>query len=145
MNTEILKKLETIAQERTIPFCMSCYIKAPEGKCPCCHTDDLARWMDGVGLDWSLDFAIQYILQEELTPIDLDELFEDSLRSCYPETTQVGWMNLDTIEVMKSLDPISFRIARDEYFDELESNNEIIYIENETNFYWICDLESLGG
>lgn len=143
MNTEILKKLETIAEERTIPFCMSCYVKAPEGKCPSCHTDDLARWMNGVGLDWSLDFAIQHILKEELTPIDLDGVFEDSLSSCYPEITQVGWMNLDTIEVMKSQDPISFRIARDEYFDSLEANGEIFSLDNGLSYYWKYDLESI--
>ena len=143
MNTEILKKLETIAEDRTIPFCMSCYVKAPKGKCPSCHSDDLARWMDGVGLDWSLDFAIKHILQEELTPIDLDEVFEDSLRSCYPETTEVGWMTLDTIEVMKFQDPISFRITRDEYFDELESDGEIISFDNGSSYYWKYDLEAL--
>lgn len=64
MKSEILKKLESLALERTILFCMSCYIKAPIGVCPCCHSDDLGRWMDGVGLDWSLNFAIEYILQE---------------------------------------------------------------------------------
>ncbi len=143
MNTEILKKLEAIAEDRTIPFCMSCYVKALKGKCPSCHSDDLARWMDGVGLDWSLDFAIKYILQEELTPIYLDQVYEDSLRSCYPETIEVGWMSLDTIEVMKSQDPISFRIARDEYFDELESDGEILSFDNGSSYYWKHDLEAL--
>ena len=143
MKTEIMKKLEKMAEDRTIPFCMSCYIKASKGVCPCCHSDDLARWMEGVGLDWGVDFAIKYILEEELTPIDLDEVFEDSLRSCYPETTQVGWMNLDTIEVMKSQDPISFRIARDEYFDELESDGEIISFDNGSSYYWKYDLEAI--
>ena len=143
MKTEIMKKLEKIAEERTIPFCMSCYIKAPKGICPCCHSDDLARWMDGVGLDWGLDFAIKYIFEEELTPIDLDEVFEDSLRSCYPETTQVGWMNLDTIEVMKSQDPTSFRIARDDYIDSLVSDEQLVSFDKGSTYHWVHDLEQL--
>lgn len=145
MKTEILKKLEKIAEDRTVPFCMSCYIKAPQGVCTCCHSDDLGRLLDGVGLDWGLDFAIMYILEEKLTPIDLDEVFEDSLRSCYPETTQVGWMSFDTIEIMKSQDPISWRIARDEYIDGLESDEQIISFDNGSTYYWKHDLESLRG
>lgn len=143
MKTEILKKLENIALERTIPFCMSCYIKAPQGICPSCHSDDLAKWMDGVGLDWNLNFAIEHILQEELTPVNLDEVFEDMIRSCYPEETVVGWMKSDTVDLMKSQDPISWNIARDEYIDGLESDDKIISFDNSSTYYWKYDLESL--
>lgn len=144
MKTEILNKLKTMAKDRTIPFCMSCYVKAPKGICPCCHTDDLARWMDGVGLDWNLDFAIQYIIQEEFTPIDLDEVFEDLMLTCYPKKTQVGWMSFDTIDLMKSQDPISWRIARDEYFYGLETDGEIVTFDNDSIYYWKNDVESLS-
>lgn len=143
MKTEIMKKLKKMAEDRTIPFCMSCYVKAPKGVCPFCHSNDLAKWMDGVGLDWGLDFAIKHILEEELTPIDMDEVFEDFLRSCYPETTEVGWMNFDTIEVMKSQDLTSFRIARVEYIDSLEADGEIITFDNGSSYYWGYDFEAL--
>lgn len=143
MKSEILKKLEKLAQERTIPFCMSCYIKAPKGVCPCCHSDDLGRWMDGVGLDWSLNFAVEYILQEKCTPVDTEQSFEDMIRSCYSEETVVGWMKFDTCDLMKSQDPISWRIARDEYIDDLESEEEIMSFDNGSTYYWTYDLEGL--
>lgn len=143
MRTEILKKLENIALERTIPFCMSCYIKAPQGVCPSCRSDDLARWMDGVGLDWDLNFAIEYILQEELNAIDTEEIFEEMIRSCYPEETVVGWMKFDTCDLMKTQDPISWRIARDEYIDELESEGETMSFDNGETYYRASDLEVL--
>lgn len=143
MKTEILKRLEEIAEDRTIPFCMSCHIKAPKGICPSCHSDDLARWMDGVGLDWNLEFAIEYILQEELTAIDTEEVFEDMIRSCYSEETVVGWMKFDTCDLMKSQDPISWRIARDEYIEELESEDEIMSFDNGSTYYWLRDLQNL--
>ena len=143
MKTEILKKLENTAQERTIPFCMSCYLKAPQGVCPSCHSDDLAKWMDGVGLDWNLNFAIEYILQEELTPVNVEEAFEDMIRSCYPEETIVGWMKFDTCDLMKSQDPISWKIAREEYIDELESEEEIMSFDNGSIYYRTSDLEEL--
>lgn len=143
MKTEILKRLESIAEDRTVPFCMSCYIKVPEGVCPSCHSDDLAKWMDGVGLDWNLNFAIEHILQEELTPVDINEAFEEMIRSCYPEETVVGWMKIDTVDLMKSQDSISWRIARDEYIHELESDEEIMSLYCGSDYYWKHDIESL--
>lgn len=142
MRTEILKKLETIAEDRTVSFCMGCYIKAPQGTCPSCLSDDLAKWMDGVGLDWSLSFAIDYILQEELTSIDTEEIFEEMIRSCYPEETIVGWMKFDTCDLMKSQDPISWRIACDEYIEEMELEGEIISFDNGSTYYWTHELEA---
>src|SRR5690606_34207885 len=97
MKTEIQQKLEKLAFARTTPFCYGCYVKAPKGVCPECHSDDLCRHMDGVGCDWGTDWVIKHILEEELTPVDADETFEDSIRSCYPEETQVGWMTFDTV------------------------------------------------
>ena len=144
MKTEIQEKLEKLAHSRTIPFCMGCYIKSPQGICPSCHSDDLARWMDGVGLDWNLTFAIEHILQEALIPVDQDEAFEDSIRGCYPETIQVGWMTFDTCDLMKSQDPISWKIARDEYIDGLESDDEIMSFDNGMTYFWVHDLELLS-
>lgn len=44
------------------------------------------------------------ILESELTTVDLDEEFEEYVRQCYPESIQVGWMNLDTVSVTVSTD-----------------------------------------
>lgn len=43
MKTEIQEKLEQLAYNRTTPFCYGCYVKAPKGVCPHCHSDDLMR------------------------------------------------------------------------------------------------------
>ena len=143
MKTEIQQKLEKLALDRTTPFCYGCYVKAPKGVCPECHSDDLCRHMDGIGCDWGTDWVIKHILEEELTPVDTDEAFEDSIRSCYPEETQVGWMTFNTVELMKSQDPVSWQLARDEYIDSLESDDQIVSFDNGSNYYWVHDLESL--
>lgn len=143
MKTEIQQKLEQLAMNRTTPFCYGCYIKAPKGVCPECHSDDLMRHLDGVGCDWSINFAIEHILQEELTAIDTEAVFEEMIRSCYPEETTVGWMKFDTCDLMKSQDPISWRIARDEHIDELESDEQIISFDHGSTYYWAHDLENL--
>jgi len=143
MKTEIQQKLEQLAINSTTPFCYSCYIKAPNGVCPECHSDDLMRHLDCVGVEWGTSWVIQHILENELTPVNADEIFEESIRQCYPEETTVGWMTFDTVELMKSQDPISWKIARDEYIDELASDDQIISFDNCSTYYWARDLENL--
>ena len=143
MKTEILAKLEQLAFDRTTPFCYGCYIKAPKGVCPQCHSDDLMRHLEGVGVEWGTDWVIKQILSEEVTSVDTDEAFEESIRGCYPEETVVGWLKLDTVEILKSQDPISWRIARDEYVDSLEQDEEVISFDGGSNYYWKHDLETL--
>lgn len=143
MKSEIQQKLEQLAHERTTPFCYGCYIKAPKGVCPQCHSDDLMRHLDGVGVEWGNDWVIKHILQEELTSVDTDEAFEESVRQCYPEEVVVGWITVDTVEVLKSQDPTSWRIARDEYIDSLEQDEELISFDAGANYYWKHDLENL--
>jgi len=74
MKTEIQQKLEKLALDRTTPFCYGCYVKAPKGVCPECHSDDLCRHMDGIGCDWGTDWVIKHILEEELQEIHLGTL-----------------------------------------------------------------------
>lgn len=82
-------------------------------------------------------------MQEELTSINTEETFEEMIRSCYSEETTVGWMKFETVELMKSQDPIAWRIARDEYIDSLVEDEQIMTFDNGENYYWVYDLESL--
>lgn len=145
MKTEIQQKLEQLAYERTTPFCYGCYIKAPKGVCPQCHSDDLMRHLEGVGVEWGNDWVIKHILQEELTSVDIDEAFEESVRQCYPEEVTVGWITVDTVEVLKSQDPTSWRIARDEWISIEEEEGNILSFDNGETYYHLHDLESLLG
>lgn len=62
------------------------------------------------------------------------------LRECYPETTQVGFLNLDTVTVMKDQDPIAFNIAEGEYIDSLLQDEQIVTFDNGGNYYRLNDL-----
>ncbi|MFN9069079.1 MAG: hypothetical protein ACK5V3_17785, partial [Bdellovibrionales bacterium] len=95
------------------------------------------------GVEWGTSWVIKHILEDELTAVDADEVFEESMRQCYPEETTVGWMSFDTVDLMKSQDPISWRIVRDEYIDSLEQDEEIVSFDNGSAYYWAHDLESL--
>lgn len=143
MKNEIQEKLEQLAFDRTTPFCYGCYIKAPKSVCPHCHSDDLMRHLEGVGVEWGTSWVIKHILETELTPVDSDEIFEESVRQCYPEEVTVGWITVDTIETLKSQDPTSWRIARDEYIDSLEQDEELVSFDGGSNYYWIRDIEDI--
>jgi hypothetical protein len=143
MKTEIQQKLEQLAYKRTTPFCYGCYIKAPTGVCPKCQSDDLMRELAGVGVEYGLDWIIKHILETELTPVNTEEAFEESVRQCYPEIVQVGWMNLDTVDIMKSQDPISWRIAQTEWESQEEEAEQIISLDNGSSYYRVHDIETL--
>ena len=83
------------------------------------------------------------LLQEELTVVDIDKAFEESARQCYPEDVTVGWITVDTVEVLKSQDPTSWRIARDEWISTEEEEGNILSFDNGETYYHLHDLESL--
>ena len=143
MKKEIQQKLEELAYKKTNAFCYGCYIKAPNGTCPKCHSDDLMRELEGVGVEYGVDWVVQHILESELTQIDTEAEFEESIRQCYPETIQVGWMKLDTVQVMKDQDPISWKIARDEWETNESEEGLIMSFDNESTFYRTSDIETL--
>jgi hypothetical protein len=141
MNVEEIKnKLTEIAFEHTTPFCYSCYQDCPTGRCQDCGSDDLMRHLKGVGVEFGTDWVVENILETNLTPFDLEEAFEDHIKGCYPESIKVGWMELDTVQVMKEMDPVSWKITQDEYESELEENHEILSFDNGKTYYQIVNI-----
>ena len=143
MESEIYKQLEALAYKRTNPFCYGCYIETPTGCCHNCGSDDLMRLMPGVGCEYGVDWVIQEILRQELEPVDLEEAFEQSVRECYPEETQVGWMTFDTVTLMKENDPVGWRCALSDYESQEESEGNILSFGGGSNYYFKQDLENL--
>jgi hypothetical protein len=142
--TEIEEKLEQLAFDRTIPFCYHCYAHAPSGRCNKCLSDDLMRSLAGVGVEYGTDWVIKHILQEELTPVDLEESFEDFMRECYPEGTDIGFLkNYDTVSAIKELDPIAWRCAQSEWESSEEEEGIIISFGGGSIYYRTSDIVDL--
>jgi hypothetical protein len=101
------------------------------------------RLLPGEGCEYGTEWVIESILAGELTPVDTDEAFEESVSQCYPETTQVGWMTLDTVQILKEMDPISWDCAKSEWesFEEQEGN--LVTVDNGATYYWLHDVEIL--
>lgn len=143
MNTEIYQKLTELALQRSKPFCYHCYKVAPTGICKICQSDDLMRLVDGVGCEYGIDWVINHILETELEPVDLEETFEQYVRECYPETTKVGWMEFDTVDLMKENDPVGWRCALADWESQEADEGNIVTFDNGSTYYWVKDLDHL--
>lgn len=143
MKTEIQKKLEQLAFDRTTPFCYGCYAKAPSGVCTSCGSDDLMRHFEGVGVEYGTAWVIEHILREELTPVDLDAEFEASMEGCYEDETQVGFIKVSTLWAIQQLDPTAWDMAKNEWIDAQAEDEEMLSFDNGNTFYRTSDIESL--
>ncbi|MBX2995344.1 MAG: hypothetical protein KF681_10985 [Bdellovibrionaceae bacterium] len=141
MKEQIQQKLEQIALNRSIPFCYGCSKEAPTGCCESCGSDDLMRFLPEVGCEYGTDWVIKHILETELEAINLEEVFEESIRQCYPAETTVGWMTFDTVALMKENDPVSWRCALGDYESAEESEGNIISFDNGSTYFNIQTLE----
>ena len=142
ISDELKERLDALAFEETTPWCSSCNVPAPEGRCRRCGSDDLMRYLKGEGADWGVDWVIPILLQH-LSPIDTEEAFADSVRETYGETAQVGWIEVDTVDTIKAMDSISFEIAESEWLDSLTQDEQAMSPDNGGTWYWVHDVEAL--
>lgn len=143
MNTEILNQLTKLALQKSKPFCYSCYHEVTNEFCDTCGSDDHMNLLPGHGCEYGTMWIIQAILEEELNSVNLEEEFENFMHEVYPETTQVAWMNLDTIQVAKEIDPIAWDIAQSEWVDEECSQEDLLTFDNGSTYFRRYDIESL--
>ncbi|HEY8269551.1 MAG TPA: hypothetical protein VIG33_01575 [Pseudobdellovibrionaceae bacterium] len=100
------------------------------------------RLFQGSGCEYGIDWIIKelLLLQENLETVDLDEAFENFVRESYLEETTVGWMTLDTVSVMKEMDPVSWSCAQSDWESQL-ADEDLISFDNGFTYYWRSDLE----
>lgn len=139
---EITARLERLAFKKTNAFCYSCFRTAPTGCCEVCGSDDLMRELPGEGVEYGVDWVIRSLLRENLTPVDTAEAFEQSVSDCYPETVKVGWLELDTVSVLKEMDPVSWEMAEGEWIDHELSDERLMTFDNGGTYYWTHEVEA---
>ena len=137
LGTNEYEELEQIAYKKSKAFCYSCGIEVKKKHCPSCGSDDSARLLESVGLDFGISWIIEHLISENCSPVD-PEFADQSLRDCYPETVKLGWIEVDPIDAIKKLYPLDYRLAVDEYTDSLKADNEIVEVGN--NDYWKDDI-----
>lgn len=139
----IYNQLTTLAFQVSKPFCYLCYREVKISHCPKCGTDEFMRLMEGIGVEYGTEWVIEEILKEHLKPVNREETFEFMIEDCYPTETKVGWLDLNTVDVLKTMDEVSWDIAKDEYISSLEEDEEIVSFDNGSSYYWTSDIEEL--
>ena len=138
---ELKSRLEKLAYQKTKPFCYSCYKIAPSGTCKFCGSDDLMRHLDGVGVEYGIDWVIKSLIEENITSVDTEEEFKNSISECYPEEVKIGWITVDVASTIKELDPNSWRIAESEWIDSEVEDENLVTFDNGSTHYRVSDIE----
>ncbi len=89
-----------------------------------------------------MDWVIESLVRENLTPINEEEAFEESVRGCYEETVKIGWIEYDTVSALKELDPVSWQLAQSEHIDNELSEGNIMTFDNGSTYYTASDVEN---
>lgn len=137
VNDNLRERLETIAFSQTDNFCYGCYRVVEGDFCPSCHSDDFMRHLDGVGVEYGIDWVIEALIKEHCEPVDAEGEFEEMLNECY-ETVKVGCCEWEAGYVMKELDPVAFRCGVSDY---LADSDEFAEVDGE--YYRVSDIEAM--
>ena len=143
-NHELLAKLHEHALRISKPFCYSCYELAPSGRCVKCGSDDLMRHVDGVGVEYGVEWIVKDLL-ESLTPVDTDEMYDCWLRDCYSETVNVCGFEMDPVQILRELDPVAYRCGKSDWEADFADNDELYFTIDGTTYYEVSDIEKLIG
>lgn len=138
---ELTKRLEAVAWKKSKPFCYGCYKEAPTGRCVSCSSDDLMRLVDGVGVEYGIDWVVKHLVHENVEPADTASAFEESVRGCYPEEVKIGWLTYDTVLAIKDLDPVSWEMAEGEWIDQEVNEENLVTFDNGATHFWKHDIE----
>ena len=139
----IYNQLTALAFQVSKPFCYLCYREIKTSHCPKCGTDEFMRIMDGVGCEYGTEWVIEEILRQHLEPVNQEETFESMIEDCYPTDTKVAWVELDTIDILKTMCPCDWDMAKDEYIYNLEQDEELMSFDSGSNYFWTSDIENL--
>ncbi len=129
--TEIIKEaLLERAEEVSRPFCYSDYmtVKAnDDGEyfCPKCGSDDLMREVEGVGVEWGINWVIEHLVREEGESVDIDELYRDLLDETY-EPVRLAGTEYSPSVVLEAVDVTAFQIGCSEYADSEVEEGRLI-------------------
>lgn len=141
LSHELQARLKKLAYKRSVPFCYGCYQEARGGRCFRCGSDDLMLMRPGSGVEFGCEWIVKELIDESLTPVPVDDAFEESLTGCWPETVTVAWLQLDTLTVAKEMDPVSWDIARSEWLSFEESEGHVTTFDGGSTYYHTHDVE----
>ena len=137
LTEDLRMRLEVLAFDLTDNFCYGCYRVVKDDHCPLCDSDDFMRHLDGVGVEYGIDWVIEHLIEEHCSPVDAEEQFEELLNETC-ETIRIGSLEYEPGYVLRNIDPVSFRCG---VSDMLADSDE--YAEIDGEYYSVCNIETM--
>ena len=101
------------------------------------------RILEGVGVEYGTEWIIEEMLKEHLEPVNQEKVFEEMMEDCYPVDTKVAWLEINTIDTLKTMYPLDWKMACDDYIYNLEQDEELMSFDGGSNYFWTYDIENL--
>ena len=101
------------------------------------------RLLEGIGCEYGIEWVIEEILKEHLEPVNEEEAFKDMMEGCYPTEIKVAWLEIDTIDTIKTMCPLDWDLAKGEHISSLEEDEQIMSFDNGSTYFWTHDIENL--
>jgi len=99
------------------------------------------RELAGDGIEFGVDWVIAALIRDNVTPVNTTEIFEESVREYFSETTSIGWIQYDTVTAIQKLDPVSFELAESEWIDNEVSDDRLMSFDSGSTYVWTQDVE----
>ena len=138
-DTELMKKLKKVAIMKTVPFCYSCYIDCPNGICRICHSDDLMRKLEDIGVEYGIMWVINHLIEKNVEIFNIENAFQNHITSQYGQKVQIAFLNTDLIEAIKSVDEVAWEMEKKSFLGDLKLVGEVYEIKN--NYYLAESVE----
>jgi hypothetical protein len=139
---DLKNRLVTIALHRSAPFCVECESEAPDGVCPTCRRECVARLLPGAGYDCGVDWIVCRLLAASLTPLDVEAAFAASIADCYGKTVSIAWLELDIPKTLRERDLAAWEQGKREWLHAEESAGRIITFDHAATYYKATDVET---
>jgi len=121
-------------------FCYSCGKVVKKDKymrcfCPTCRSDDLMRYVRGVGCEYGYGWIIEHFIKVNINPVCCEDLYEEFLYDLYGDSIEICGCNFDPVKILKYQDRVSYEFGFSDWvFSELD--NEILIEVDEKYFYF---------
>lgn len=138
---ELKDRLVSLAYKKSSAFCYTCYKKVEDKNCNICGSDDLMRELEGVGVEYGVDWIISHLIRESVQEVDVENIHDEMMREIYGEEVEVGPFKFDPVDIIKTMDPVSYKMSVSDYIDSLVDDEQLITFDNGGSYCWTSSVE----
>ena len=82
-------------------------------------------------------------IKEVLEPFDSEKDLEEIVEDSYPQFVKIGWLEVETVQILKKMDKVQWKMALRDRENDLVNDNYIVYVGD--NYYYTRKVKDLLG